>query len=626
MPEYVELVASYHIAKTWFEGMQKAGQAVVLQDMYADTTDSEAANLKLLPDRVRKGLPISIHAAYDLRRGNRSKQMPLFPEALQKANYGINDAKLELVDVHFHPRNLILQFRTLNKQLGEKMQSSQLWMQVQMLTHTVVQLYTHSQWHDSLAKVSKKKRVSNVGIALDFGKYVMAFMTMDLLLTVFYRNSRHDLPAPSHDIYHDYEGTVKVIVKWMKQRRSAGKIGSAADRRDGLAMDVIRDANEVFLGIGVYTVSEIFHRAGMSPVLTEAEVFDSPSRVARLIEAFYCHAHRAHQGISRFLAPHLYNGHLLAVKNKDRLKYMRWLFVFGKQKAMIPYRTRIQLQQHEQWLKVASLSITLTQRSATAGYFDIFEPTFLQAALQKEKNLGNMIFGEDAWHKLGGTIWRSNPLQIHFKGILSMKITNHFSPLKDGYASAQASLLPTFLHPSVASFSPLFLTSKAMGKCRAVTAMYNTSDKAYWTIINALPLKTISPTNAATPGSFIQASMVERDKQYFKYVVEHSREYAVGPLDYCGVGHVYRQKVMICRHDKNVLPGLRRLLQRGEARRSLLKKGIRRPLVKKKRSVWEEEEEVSSQPQPQGPPPAKRRRISAEKRLILEAAANAATR
>ncbi len=103
----------------------------------------------------------------------------------------------------------------------------------------------------------------------------------------------------------------------MKQRRSAGKIGSAADRRDCLAMHVIRDANEVFLGIGVYTVSEIFHRAGewsgfrfarsfpfrsdciqgLSPVLTEAEVFDSPSRVARLIEAFYCHAHRAHQGI-----------------------------------------------------------------------------------------------------------------------------------------------------------------------------------------------------------------------------------------------------------------------------------------------------------------------------------------
>ncbi|KAF9499195.1 hypothetical protein BDN71DRAFT_1428234 [Pleurotus eryngii] len=68
------------------------------------------------------------------------------------------------------------------------------------------------------------------------------------------------------------------------------------------------------------------------------------------------------------------------------------------------------------------------------GYFDVFEPTFLQAALQKEQNLRNMVFGKDAWCQSGGTIWHPNSLQIHFKGVLSMKITNHFSSSKNGCA------------------------------------------------------------------------------------------------------------------------------------------------------------------------------------------------
>lgn len=42
----------------------------------------------------------------------------------------------------------------------------------------------------------------------------------------------------------------------------------------------------------------IFHFVkGLSPFLTEGELFSSVSRVARLCEAFWTFAHRSHQGL-----------------------------------------------------------------------------------------------------------------------------------------------------------------------------------------------------------------------------------------------------------------------------------------------------------------------------------------
>lgn len=77
------------------------------------------------------------------------------------------------------------------------------------------------------------------------------------------------------------------------------------DRREesskNLAVVALR---EIFDGCGAYTVCEVFHRAGRCSMLstpdpykrtgiglpvhlTEKEVFDSPSRVARLVMAYY---------------------------------------------------------------------------------------------------------------------------------------------------------------------------------------------------------------------------------------------------------------------------------------------------------------------------------------------------
>lgn len=82
--------------------------------------------------------------------------------------------------------------------------------------------------------------------------------------------------------------------------------------RNALACEAMRtDGSKVWGGVGVYTASEIFFDAGMliaglfsvfltshfvgvSPFLTEAEVFDSPSRTARLCEALWNYAFKSH--------------------------------------------------------------------------------------------------------------------------------------------------------------------------------------------------------------------------------------------------------------------------------------------------------------------------------------------
>jgi hypothetical protein len=70
-------------------------------------------------------------------------------------------------------------------------------------------------------------------------------------------------------------------------------------------MTVIRTQSRIFNGAGVYTLQETFHKAGrysnvilsfiahlftglgLSPNITERELFDCPSRTAWLIAAWY---------------------------------------------------------------------------------------------------------------------------------------------------------------------------------------------------------------------------------------------------------------------------------------------------------------------------------------------------
>jgi hypothetical protein len=115
-----------------------------------------------------------------------------------------------------------------------------------------------------------------------------------------------DLPACPPDIYSDFTAFLHCVASWLSER-------SKAKQRNRLACDIIRETCKVWAGIGVYTVCELFFDSGMSitriryqgalivkcsglsPFLSETEVFDNPSRTARLCAAFYSFAKRSHE-------------------------------------------------------------------------------------------------------------------------------------------------------------------------------------------------------------------------------------------------------------------------------------------------------------------------------------------
>lgn len=108
-------------------------------------------------------------------------------------------------------------------------------------------------------------------MALDFGEYIIAFLSLDLVFKVSYNyfnsafinsvqpiwaRSREDLPAQHIDVYQDYCAFLEQVTAWADQKLSSP--------RDGFAINAIRKACKIFGGVGVYTVLELFFRAGES--------------------------------------------------------------------------------------------------------------------------------------------------------------------------------------------------------------------------------------------------------------------------------------------------------------------------------------------------------------------------
>ena len=111
----------------------------------------------------------------------------------------------------------------------------------------------------------------------------------------------------------NYSSFLNLVANWISQRAESNSA------RLGLVCEVMRNANEVWFGVGVYTVCEvlflagmvtffyhsilfvlwlkfvIFFRLGVSPFLTEHEVFTNPSRTARICEAFWSYKHKSAQ-------------------------------------------------------------------------------------------------------------------------------------------------------------------------------------------------------------------------------------------------------------------------------------------------------------------------------------------
>ncbi|KAH9915385.1 hypothetical protein B0H21DRAFT_665055, partial [Amylocystis lapponica] len=259
-----------------------------------------------------------------------------------------------------------------------------LFLQIQLHTHTMAQVYNQKQWDDNIGNINCDNRKFRVGLALDFGEYVLAFLTLDNLIMAHWATSFEDLPHKHVDVYTDNSKFLKVVGAWVESRCTNDKC-----KQDSFA--VIVDGRSVFGGVGVYTVIELFFLAGLSVFLMEHELFSCPSRIARLCAAFYAFAHRVHTELA---CPH-YHGWVLAATRDQRLRYTYHLYVYGKARTNVP-------------LRMASLCedyIVSTGAEIECGpqlsLFDVFEPSFISVAMaMTENNLGHLIFGVSEWEML----------------------------------------------------------------------------------------------------------------------------------------------------------------------------------------------------------------------------------
>lgn len=65
-----------------------------------------------------------------------------------------------------------------------------------------------------------------------------------------------DLPLRHLSMVEDISGFLHRLVAWIAQRKSS------RSKRDGLACEVVRDAPDIWPGMGVYTTVEAFFLAG----------------------------------------------------------------------------------------------------------------------------------------------------------------------------------------------------------------------------------------------------------------------------------------------------------------------------------------------------------------------------
>ncbi|TEB23975.1 hypothetical protein FA13DRAFT_1913232 [Coprinellus micaceus] len=248
--------------------------------------------------------------------------------------------------------------------------------------HTSPQWLTKDMWTQSVLPTTGKQRGYKVALALEFRTKVLAFLSHDLLFSVKWvdrvqapgltlTQAHPDLTGV--DIYADFGGFLDALVLWIEYRR-------ARARRTGYVVDVIRTQGpNVWVGVGIYTASEILYIAGISPFLSEQEVFDSASRCARLVNAFWQFAHDAQDLYVRCMVEDV-----LAPNKDQRGLYSQYLNVFKKQminvtarmaKTIDAYESRLdELGEKKFWLRASR-----DKRDQQPK--DAFEPSHMANAL-----------------------------------------------------------------------------------------------------------------------------------------------------------------------------------------------------------------------------------------------------
>ncbi|KAH7919681.1 hypothetical protein BV22DRAFT_1050885 [Leucogyrophana mollusca] len=333
MLEYCECIAANRTVEHWFSDVFGTTD-LSLKGIWADATKAKRKSTK--DSQAKHCLVYLIPHTTRIKQCTNNTQKPVYPPSTWSKQSNLNPlASFVLHGIHASPRNVILDLTAL-------------WLQIQLHTHTLAQIYTRSQWDNSIAKVDSTICGFKVGMALDFGEYILVFDTLDNIFT------------------------------WISQRQC-----SKTAVRSNLAVNIIRtDGHLCFGGIGIYTVNEIFYLAGLSVFLTKAEVFDSADCVARFCEAFWTFAHH-----TNLLKP-CWHGYVLAVTEDQCLQYSHWLHVYGKDATMMSDRMASLCQVY--------IGTLAQHENDVWSYASGIVPS------EKDLTLCHLIFGEDRWFCLTG--------------------------------------------------------------------------------------------------------------------------------------------------------------------------------------------------------------------------------
>ncbi|KAH9948432.1 hypothetical protein B0H21DRAFT_821093 [Amylocystis lapponica] len=595
MPELTECVAHGLLALNFFE-REQVHQSWKLKNLWVDATKSERPRTPP-GSPARSGKVYTLTACSPIKRGCTGAQTGVWPPMWRKFPSDREEptsiTTLELHGIEYTYRALILNLGAL-------------WLQVQYLTHTSVQWYSITQWKESICNVDLKTRGFKIGLALEFEDYVLAFPTLDLVFQPVWVNQRDELTLRSPDAYTQYDMFVACVSQWILDRAT-----SSQTQRFGLACDAVRNAEDVWGGVGVYTVCELFFIAGVSPLLTEAEVFDNPSRTARLCEALYVYAARAREEVWDLLKPCIHDG-ILAPTDDQRMEYSRWLHVFGKLRTkMSPSMIRLLDSYVARLAEFEDTPNKTWNRSDTTDLYDVFDPAYITSGMEKPGHLSHLVFGTSS-------------------GLPGMVPTD---PLTQMFKTRQLLESPTFLWPlagcewrhdqgrTVAAHDGWRPTYTYHGAKQIWCIMPNFPENS----APGLPTRNALEVRAITSIELDTLSDQERRKLTFRHVIYVSREVVVGPLEYCGNGRIVKKsggggKVLsLCRADPSLSPYYAEREMRGISRRGF---ALDQPGKAKGRMTAHQRAAVPNLRQRDSEnvavPPRKKRRIGADQRLILE--------
>ncbi|KAK6996056.1 hypothetical protein R3P38DRAFT_2655377 [Favolaschia claudopus] len=266
MPEAREGKCSFIICDGYFGPILVKDGALPLERIDIDATEKEQKRFpKSHP--AHQGLPYAIDSSCTAKRGTNKSLGSVYPSmwrttGKKKATNRLGE--LAVVGMEYTYRGIILN-------------PGGLFLMIQFLTHTSTHPMSRAAYESSIKVVNKEAKMLRkfcVGMALVFKDHVLAFHSHDLVFQPTWACSRDELPAAASDFRSPSWDFPSALATWMLGRRDQD--------RNGLACEAIRAANDVFFGIGVYTVIETSSSlVRLSPFLTEAELFDCPSRTAR---------------------------------------------------------------------------------------------------------------------------------------------------------------------------------------------------------------------------------------------------------------------------------------------------------------------------------------------------------